>query len=55
MVSVRAGDGANSEPHLGLGLYVARLAAEFHRGAASARNRDDGSGVVVQLALPLAV
>ena len=54
MVSVRAGDAANSEPHLGLGLYVARLAAEFHRGAASARNRDDGSGVVVQLALPLA-
>jgi dedicated sortase system histidine kinase len=32
-------------PHLGLGLYVVRLVAELHRGAAAARNLVDGSGV----------
>lgn len=28
--------------HLGLGLYIARLVAEFHRGAITARNTGDG-------------
>jgi two-component system, OmpR family, sensor histidine kinase ChvG len=52
MVSVReaAADGA---PHLGLGLYVVRLIAEFHGGSAAARNRPDGKGVVVSVSLPL--
>lgn len=37
--------GRADAPHLGLGLYVVRLIAEAHRGEASARNLDDGSGV----------
>ena len=35
-------------PHLGLGLYVARLIAEFHGGSIDARNLADGDGVVVR-------
>ena len=51
MVSLRNGS-TGSESHLGLGLYVVRLVAEFHRGSAAARNRADGSGVVVGIRLP---
>ena len=43
------------EPHLGLGLYIVRLIAEFHGGRADARNRPDGTGVVVTVTLPLAL
>lgn len=43
------------EPHLGLGLYIVRLITEFHGGRAEAANRPDGRGVVVTVALPLAV
>ncbi|HVL36684.1 MAG TPA: ATP-binding protein [Burkholderiales bacterium] len=50
MVSVRPEGGR--EPHLGLGLYIVRLIAEFHGGAAQAVNREDGSGVVVRVACP---
>jgi signal transduction histidine kinase len=52
MVSVREkrGDG---EPHLGLGLYIVRLIAEFHGGRAEAANRSDGRGVTVSVSLPL--
>jgi len=52
MVSVR---GANSgtEPHLGLGLYIVRLIAEFHGGTAEALDREDGSGVVLKVRTPL--
>jgi signal transduction histidine kinase len=53
MVSLREG-AADGEPHLGLGLYVVRLVAEFHRGRAWARNREDGSGVMVGLRVPRA-
>jgi len=52
MVSVREGRG--SEPHLGLGLYIVRLVAEYHGGAATAIDREDGSGVVVKVRTPLA-
>ena len=51
MVSVRPHQ-AGSEPHLGFGLYIARLIAEFHRGSVSAANRKDGAGVVVTVVLP---
>jgi dedicated sortase system histidine kinase len=57
MVSVRRQDGAGrrgDEPHLGLGLYIARLVAEFHGGRAEALDREDGSGVVVKVSCPLA-
>jgi dedicated sortase system histidine kinase len=50
MVSLRAErgrDGKSGEPHLGLGLYVARLIAEFHGGAIRAENLTSGSGVAV--------
>ena len=51
MVSVRAGSG-DSAPHLGLGLYIVRLIAEFHGGRAIAANRTDGEGVTVSVTLP---
>jgi two-component system, OmpR family, sensor histidine kinase ChvG len=56
MVSVRAAKGGNAsgvEPHLGLGLYIVRLIAEFHGGTAQALDREDGSGVVIKVATPL--
>jgi dedicated sortase system histidine kinase len=51
MVSVREG-GGSSGPHLGLGLYIVRVIAQFHRGTAEAANREDGSGVVITVTLP---
>jgi len=49
MVSVRGERrGEESvEPHLGLGLYIARLIAEFHGGEVQARNLPSGEGVAV--------
>jgi two-component system sensor histidine kinase ChvG len=45
--------GGDDKPHFGLGLYIVRLIAEFHGGTAVAANRDDGSGVVFTIMLPL--
>jgi len=53
MVSVRAGN-ASGAPHLGLGLYIVRLIAQFHGGAATAENRVAPPGVAVIVRLPLA-
>lgn len=54
MVSVRpAGSGTTGEPHLGFGLYIARLIAQFHGGTAAAHDRPDGDGVIVTVTLPL--
>jgi dedicated sortase system histidine kinase len=53
MVSVREA-AARAGPHLGLGLYVARLVAEFHGGAIEAADTAAGDGVVVRVNLPLA-
>ncbi|TLM74838.1 ATP-binding protein [Microbulbifer harenosus] len=50
LVSVR--DDGGKAGHLGLGLHIARLIADFHHGELSAANREDGSGVVFTLALP---
>ncbi len=53
MVSKRVGKSEQS--HLGLGLYIARLIAEFHHGAISAENLADRSGVRFTVTLPVAV
>jgi dedicated sortase system histidine kinase len=50
MVSVRPA--GSHETHLGLGLYMVKLIAEFHGGSARAANREDGSGVVVRVDCP---
>lgn len=39
--------------HFGMGLYVVRVIAEHHGGSVSAHNLIDGSGVAVQVTLPL--
>lgn len=52
MVSVRPQHDA-AEPHLGFGLYIARLIAEFHGGEVAAINRADGRGVLVSARFPL--
>ncbi len=53
LVSVRPQKGGG-EPHLGLGLFIVRLIAAFHRGTASLDNRRDGQGVIASVTLPLA-
>lgn len=40
--------------HLGLGLFVVRLIAEYHNGKARAENRKDVKGVCVTVTIPLA-
>lgn len=52
MVSVREQRG--DEPHLGLGLAIVRLIAEFHGGTVRADNLPDRSGAVFTVCLPLA-
>jgi dedicated sortase system histidine kinase len=42
------------QSRLGLGLYIVRLIAEFHRGKVQAVNRDDRPGAVFTVSLPLA-
>ena len=53
MVSVR-GERRPGAPHLGLGLYVARLIVEFHGGTIDARNLPSGNGVAVSATFPIA-
>lgn len=53
MVSVR-GERRPGAPHLGLGLYVARLIAEFHGGSITAENLPTGDGVAISARLPIA-
>ena len=50
MVSLR--EGSQDGTHLGLGLYIVRLIAEFHGGHVSAQNRDDQTGVIFTISLP---
>ena len=57
MVSVRPDEQPSNEGrvgHLGLGLYIVRLVAEFHHGEAKAENRSAVDGVTVSVTLPLA-
>jgi two-component system sensor histidine kinase ChvG len=54
MVSIRP-QGINGKPHLGLGLYIARLVTDFHHGSIKATNMIDNGieGVEMCLSLPL--
>ncbi|NKB77508.1 MAG: HAMP domain-containing protein [Gammaproteobacteria bacterium] len=40
--------------HLGLGLFVVRLIAEYHQGKTWAENREEVSGVAVSVSMPIA-
>ena len=53
MISLREAPGT-ATPHLGLGLYVARLIAQFHGGTIAASNLATGDGVAVGVRIPLA-
>ena len=43
----------DDKPHLGLGLFIARLIAEYHKGSINAFNLDDQSGVSFNVKLPI--
>jgi two-component system sensor histidine kinase ChvG len=52
MISVRQNRDANSS-HLGLGLYIAKVITHFHGGKIDIKNREDVSGVIVTVSIPL--
>ncbi len=51
LVSARNGDG--DLPHLGLGMYIARLIVRHHQGRITARNLPQDKGVEFAVELPL--
>nr|WP_232848812.1 proteobacterial dedicated sortase system histidine kinase [Bowmanella yangjiangensis] len=51
MVSVRSGQ--PGQPHLGLGLYIARLITEFHQGSIELTDNSKADGVNVTVSIPL--
>lgn len=46
--------GSDSRPHFGLGLYIVRLIAEYHRGGVAAADLPGGAGARFGVRLPLA-
>lgn len=42
----------DGKPHLGLGLYIVRLIADFHGSRVTATNLPDDAGVVITLEIP---
>lgn len=55
MVSVRKSESQDQTPHLGFGLYIARLVVEFHQGSIELKNVESDTGVKVSVALPICV
>jgi K+-sensing histidine kinase KdpD len=53
MVSVRKGK-QDPQPHLGLGLYIAQLIAEFHLGTVELVNNESATGVDTIVTIPSA-
>jgi dedicated sortase system histidine kinase len=56
MITLREADRTRGGPegaHLGLGLYIVRLIAEFHGGRVQAANLADGAGVRFEVEVPL--
>lgn len=53
MVSVRESS-KNTQPHLGLGLYIARLICQFHQGSIKATNHHNPQGVTMTMSFPCA-
>jgi len=51
MVSLRRGK--DDRPHLGLGLYIVRLIAEYHGGHVEVTNLAGREGVLFRVVLPL--
>ena len=52
MISVRSQE-RQKQPHLGMGLHIARLITEFHGGQIRAENRKDREGVIITVVIPL--
>jgi signal transduction histidine kinase len=52
MVTVREGASSGEGAHLGLGLYIVRLVAEFHGGRVAALDGNGGTGVRFQVDIP---
>lgn len=52
MISVRSQE-KQKQPHLGMGLHIARLIAEFHGGQIRADDLKDAQGVAITVVLPL--
>jgi len=52
MISVRPQE-KQKQPHLGMGLRIARLVTDFHGGHIRAENRTDREGVVITVVMPL--
>lgn len=58
MISIRDNHQYNvnetdKRPHLGLGLYMARLICEFHQGSIQANNHHNPQGVTITITLPI--
>jgi len=52
MISVRSQE-KQRQPHLGMGLHIARLITDFHGGQIRAENRKDREGVIITVVVPL--
>jgi dedicated sortase system histidine kinase len=52
MVSVRPQE-TQDQPHLGLGLFIARLITEYHQGNISAKNHYEPNGVTINIIFTL--